>query len=94
MVGLPNVGKSTLFNALTKAGIAAENYPASWATQKSQWPQGVPGFHRNRSAKPEQTMLLTVASAGKGHLRIALFFCGGNWVINEIGMTGRTGVAN
>jgi ribosome-binding ATPase YchF (GTP1/OBG family) len=24
---LPNVGKSTLFNALTKAGIAAENYP-------------------------------------------------------------------
>src|SRR5260370_15038721 len=27
IVGLPNVGKSTVFTALTKAGIAAENYP-------------------------------------------------------------------
>jgi len=27
IVGLPNAGKSTIFNALTKSGIAAENYP-------------------------------------------------------------------
>ena len=27
IVGLPNAGKSTIFNALTKSGIAADNYP-------------------------------------------------------------------
>ena len=27
VVGLPNVGKSSLFNAITRAGAASENYP-------------------------------------------------------------------
>jgi len=43
-VGLPNVGKSTLFNALPKAGIAAENYPAAWTVYGSLQDQGIPAF--------------------------------------------------
>ena len=30
IVGLPNAGKFTLFNAMTKAGVAAENHPVVW----------------------------------------------------------------
>ena len=35
IVGLPNVGKSTLFNAITKAGAEAANYPFCTIDRKS-----------------------------------------------------------
>ena len=55
IVGLPNVGKSTLFNALTKAGVAAENYP--FCTIEPTW-------HR-RGAHPRLHALAAIAKPDK-----------------------------
>lgn len=62
IVGLPNVGKSTLFNALTKAGIAAENYPFC-TIEPNVGVVEVPDPRLERLAeivKPERTLPATV----------------------------------
>lgn len=62
IVGLPNVGKSTLFNALTKAGIAAENYPFC-TIEPNVGIVEVPDLRLNKLAeivKPERILPATV----------------------------------
>ena len=52
IVGLPNVGKSTLFNALTKAGIAAENYPFCTIEPKDRKSTRLNSSHIQKSRMP------------------------------------------
>lgn len=77
IVGLPNVGKSTLFNALTQAGIAAENFPFC-TIEPNSGIVAVPDVRLNALSaivKPEKTIATTmefvdiaglVAGASKG----------------------------
>ena len=77
IVGLPNVGKSTLFNALTRAGIDAENFPFC-TIEPNAGVVPVPDPHQNRIAaivKPQRVIATTmefvdiaglVAGASKG----------------------------
>lgn len=37
IVGLPNVGKSTLFNAITNAGAQSANYPSAQLNRMWEW---------------------------------------------------------
>ncbi|MBU2886077.1 redox-regulated ATPase YchF [Gilvimarinus agarilyticus] len=77
IVGLPNVGKSTLFNALTKAGIGAENFPFC-TIEPNAGVVAVPDPRQDKIAeivKPEKVIATTmefvdiaglVAGASKG----------------------------
>jgi len=77
IVGLPNVGKSTLFNALTKAGIGAENFPFC-TIEPNAGVVGMPDPRLDKLAdivQPERTIQTTmefvdiaglVAGASKG----------------------------
>lgn len=77
IVGLPNVGKSTLFNALTKAGIGAENFPFC-TIEPNSGVVPVPDLRQDKIAdivKPEKIIATTmefvdiaglVAGASKG----------------------------
>lgn len=77
IVGLPNVGKSTLFNALTQAGIGAENFPFC-TIEPNAGVVAVPDPRQDKLAdivKPERTIATTmefvdiaglVAGASKG----------------------------
>jgi len=76
IVGLPNVGKSTLFNALTKAGIAAENYP--FCTDRAQRRRGrgagPPSASLSAIAKPERVVpaaveFVDIAGLGRAPVR-------------------------
>ena len=62
IVGLPNVGKSTLFNALTKAGIGAENFPFC-TIEPNAGVVGMPDPRLDKLAeivKPEKTIATTM----------------------------------
>ncbi len=62
IVGLPNVGKSTLFNALTKAGIDAENFPFC-TIEPNAGVVGMPDPRLNKLAelvKPERVVQTTM----------------------------------
>ncbi|MFT5718088.1 MAG: GTP-binding protein YchF [Oleiphilaceae bacterium] len=62
IVGLPNVGKSTLFNALTKAGIGAENFPFC-TIEPNAGVVGMPDPRLDKLSeivKPEKTVATTM----------------------------------
>ena len=61
VVGLPNVGKSTLFNAITKAGAESANYPFC-TIEPNVGVVAVPDFRLDVLAKMYNTQKVTPAS--------------------------------
>src|SRR5659263_711974 len=71
IVGLPNVGKSTLFNAITKAGAECANYPFC-TIEPNIGVVSVPDERLNTLAKmysPEKITPATIDSVSYTHLR-------------------------
>lgn len=77
IVGLPNVGKSTLFNALTKAGIEAANFPSvplsrtpvSYRCPIRVWTSWLKSSNRSASCRPPWSSWISrarVKGASKG----------------------------
>ena len=79
IVGLPNVGKSTLFNALTKAGIGAENFPFC-TIEPNTGVVPIPDPRQDKIAGIVNPCLLYTSDAADDSLRVDL---GGRRIIKK-----------